>query len=158
MSDSTTPHTDRDLSRLSGRSRTRSKNPAASAKILATGLSATAMLGMTTGYALAARETTPAPTTDQQQGIASPSTVTGGLAPTGGSPALTPLAPLVPATAAVSPQAVPQATSPAPAPTNSQATVASQPQVVEIPVETVAPAVPGSGGGGWNNQPSSGSN
>lgn len=152
MSDSTSPHTDRDLSRLSGRTRTRSKNPAASAKILATGLSATAMLGMTTGYALAARETTPAPTVDEQQGVASASTIAAGLTPTGGPAALTPLAPLVPATPAASPQAT------SPAPTTSPTTAASQPQVVEIPVETVAPAVPGNGGGGWNNQPSSGSN
>lgn len=154
MSDSTTPHTDRDLSRLSGRSRTRSKNPAASAKILATGLSATAMLGMTAGYALAARETTPVPTADEPQGIASASTVAGGLARTGGSPALAPLAPLVPGTSATSPQSSPQST----VGPQSQAPVVAQLQIVEIPVETIAPATPGNGGGGWNNQPSSGSN
>ena len=166
MSESTTPATDRDLSRLSSRTRTRSKNPAASAKILATGLSATAMLGMTAGYALAARESTPTPSVNEQQGNVSQTTATDGVAPAGGSPALTPLAPLVPPTAAVSPQAAPQVTSPAPAVTAPQATVtppvaaqvAPQPQVIEIPVETVAPAGPGNGGGGWNNQPSSGSN
>lgn len=124
------------------------------------------MLGMTTGYALAARETTPAPSVNEQQSDLSQTPNSGGFAPTEGSPDLTPLAPLVPATAAVSPQAAPKATSAAPAVTSPPATVAPpvatqvapQPKVIEIPVETAAPAVPGNGGGGWNNQPSSGSN
>ena len=156
MSEPTQPRPDVDLSRLSGRNRSRTKNPAASAKILATGLSATAMLGMTAGYAMAARETTPAPATTVNGASSQDLSTTAGV-PTpvvGNSAAVAPLAPLVPGTSAVTPQGAPQTTVGTPA----QAPVVAQPQVVEIPVETIAPATPGNGGGGWNNQPSSGSN
>lgn len=152
MSESTTPATDRDLSRLSSRSRTRSKNPAASAKILATGLSATAMLGMTAGYALAAREVAPSPTMTPNMDAGT--TATEPVQTNGNPTALAPLAPLVPGTSAASPQSSPQST----VGSQSRAPVVAQPQIVEIPVETIAPATPGNGGGGWNNQPSSGSN
>ena len=154
MTESAPLRPDVDLSRLSGRTRSRGKNPAASAKILATGLSATAMLGMTAGYAMAARETapaptkTPAPTDSDQTGSTDPATTNGG------SSAVAPLAPLVPGTSAAAPSSAQQSTVVAP----SQQPVVAQPQVVEIPVETIAPATPANGGGGWNNQPSSGSN
>lgn len=157
MTEPTNPRPEIDLTRLSGRNRSRSKNPAASAKILATGLSATAMLGMSAGYAVAARESNPTipPAAALTQGTQATAP---GAAPTNGNAtALAPLAPLVPGTAVVANPQVPQSTAvtQAQAP---QAPVATQPQIVEIPVETIAPAAPGNGGGGWNNQPSSGSN
>ncbi|MEY2966743.1 MAG: hypothetical protein RLY50_793 [Actinomycetota bacterium] len=173
-----------DLSRYSGKARRPADNssaavtrrpasqkkgkPAASAKILATGLSATAMLGMTAGYSLAARESTPTPRMTPEQGLPM---VSGDMA--SGNVAQTPdatvgaaqpqlLAPLVAPTAPAQSAPVVSATAPvavAPvAPQSPVQTAAPQPQVVEIPVETVAPAKPGNGGGGWNNQSSSGSN
>lgn len=156
MTESTNPRPDIDLSRHSRAARPRAKNPAASAKILATGLSATAMLGMTAGYALAAREAAPSPTTaptvDPSQGTST--TAAESPPKSGNSTAIAPLAPLAPGPSATSPQAAPRST----AGTQIQAPVTVQPQVVDIPVDTIAPATPGNGGDGWNTQPSSGSN
>jgi hypothetical protein len=131
------------------------------------------MLGMTAGYALAARESTPTPQVTPEQGLplVSGDTTSGDVAPTldpnvGAAQTqpqlLAPLvAPTTPVAQAQSAPAVTAAVPVAPTPVVTQApvqTAAPQPQVVDIPVETIAPADPGNGGGGWNNQPSSGSN
>lgn len=154
MAEPTNPRSDVDLSRLSGRTRSRGKNPAASAKILATGLSATAMLGMTTGYAVAARETAPSAPMTPAQTQGAQTTATDAASTTGNAAAVAPLAPLAPGTTANIPQGALQST----VASQSQAPVVAQPQIVEIPVEAVAPATPGNGDGGWNTQPSKGSN
>lgn len=153
--------------------------PAVSAKILATGLSTTAMLGMTAGYAAAAHSkkspVTPSPVTQPiaatNSGLPSDSSAQG----TVGAPALGPLVsataqtsatPNAPAASSQTNQVSPAAPAESIAPQSdpSSANIASTPvvtaapQVIEIPVAPPAPADPGNGGGGWNNQPSSGSN
>jgi hypothetical protein len=130
--------------------RRKSKHPALSARILATGLATTGTLGLTAGYALSApgssTDTTLAPVaTFPQTGTAA--TVPSGQAPSPSAPATT--APAVPG----------QATN-APAPV-----VTVAPPVVVLQIPDIAPANPGSsagsGGNNWQdpgNQQSSGSN
>lgn len=114
------------------------KKPATSAKILVTGLSATAVLGMASGYALAGKA--PAPeitntnitsdntvaTSDQQQ---AQSTVT--------APSNT-VAPVVTSPITVAPEV-------------------TNPPVVQVPVPQATPATPGNSNSGWQQQQSSGS-
>lgn len=113
------------------------KKPATSAKILVTGLSATAMLGMASGYALAGKApaqeiantnvsgNNTAATLDQQPVQSTPSNTV--------APAIT-----------------------APT-TNSVAPVVTNPPVVQIPVPQATPATPGNSNSGWQQQQSSGS-
>lgn len=123
------------------RRRARTPKPATSAKILATGLSTTAMLGMTAGYALAGRNDTPAPSPTLSSTVpASPGATT----PPAASPVVT--SPVVTA---------PVVTAPVVDTPGTAAPVVTAPptEVVEIPV----PATPGNASGGWNSQQSSGS-
>lgn len=90
------------------RGRGRRTNPATSAKILVTGLSATAMLGMTAGYSLAQDQETGTPVTSTlplEQGTPSPapSTPSAVTAPATTAPAsneiiVVPVEPVAPAT------------------------------------------------------------
>ena len=115
--------------------RTRRPSPAAAARILATGLATTAMLGLTTGYALAKKA---------QQ------------------PEISPSAPKQSTDQASQTPSVPSQT-PATSPDrnvsgNLGSPVVTSPPVVEIPVPEIAPAQPGNNWNGGNNQPSNGSN
>lgn len=152
--DQTAPRPPRVPSHLRGGAR-RPKHPALSARILAVGLSTTAMLGLTAGYALAGRTTTEQPLNDQ--------TTDPALAPPSGQAASTaqqtqapsPSRAQQPGTASQSssrPQS-PAAQSQTPV---QQAPAVNQPQVVEVPVAPAEPAQPGTSGGG-TPQPSSGS-
>ena len=126
----------------------RSKHPALSARVLATGLATTGMFGLTAGYAFSApAKSSPVPGTDT--GAAQvPGTGAASVAPADTTP---------PALASPSGAATPSNTA-APA-------VTAAPPVVVLQVPTVAPATPGSSAGsGWSpspdpgNQQSSGSN
>lgn len=128
----------------------RRPKPATSAKILATGLSTTAMLGMTAGYAFAGRQTTPTPQPAPTSPI-TPADATGNATPSTAleqttQPSAVADATVADATPTVTTPAVTVEPAPAPAAT-------APPVVVDVPV----PAVPGNGGGGWNSQQSSGS-
>lgn len=124
--------------------RPRRPSPAASARILATGLATTAMLGLTTGYAFARKAQQPEP---------SPNLTTPEVA--GNVPPQTGVAPQTPAGASEPTASTPVL--PTPGETSSQS-ADTAPPVVEIPVPDVAPAQPGNNWNGGNNQPSSGSN
>lgn len=130
--------------------KTKRRPPARSAKILTVGLSTTAMLGMTTGYAFAdlaqkTEELPVTPVTPQApvspviaQQIPPSQTV---VAPQAGAPsASAKKAPAVPATAQQTP-AAPQGAQNAP----------QREVVIDVPVA-------GNGNSSWNNQKSSGSN
>ena len=110
-----------------------SKKPATSAKILVTGLSATAVLGMASGYALAGK-------TSARANVNTTNTVDGITAT--GQPQIE-SSPLLPVDPPVAPNTV------APRTTN--------PPVVQIPVPQVTPATPGNSNNGWQQQQSSGS-
>lgn len=128
--------------------RARRPKPATSAKILATGLSTTAMLGMTTGYALAGRTVSPEPDTTLPSGTTG--AVTGAILPAAPT---APTAP-TPATTPAEAPSMPTATAPVvTAPVITAPVVTAAPEVVDVPV----PASPGNGGGGWNTQQSGGS-
>ena len=134
-------------------SRRKSKHPALSARILATGLATTGTLGLTAGYALSA----PGKSTDTTLPTTATLPTAAGT-PQGGTTATLP-APAVSTPANTAP-AVPATSAAAPAPV---ATVA--PPVVVLQIPSVAPANPGSsagsGGKSWQgpaNQQSSGSN
>ena len=104
----------------------RAKHPALSARILATGLAATGMFGLTAGYAFAQRAEKSAPTTGD--GLALPAA-----------------APQAPAAAGTLPLQAPQ--QPAP----QQASGA--PRVVQVPVDAPTAAAPGNGAGSGNWAP-----
>ena len=138
----------------------RAKHPAMSARILAVGLSTTAMLGLTAGYALAGKDT--------NEQLIDGSTFD----PAQSSAANTPASPAAQDAESVqnAPQPGAQAQNPAQNPParaqDSQPQTAApsvtippavSPDVVVIPVEPAKPAQPGGSGGG-NSQPSSGSN
>ena len=122
------------------------RGAATSARILAVGISTSTMFALTAGYGAAAKKNlpdgpvggTPVPQqTPQDQQPAGQQVVE----------SQTPQQPATPSSRAKKKsgqQAAPQAQQP------------SSPKVVQIPVDTVAPAQPGNQGG--NNQPSSGSN
>ena len=110
----------------------RKRHPAVSSRILAVGLSTSAMFALTAGYASAERKS-----------VAQPVDGAG-----------TPLTDDPIATAPNQPIAQPDATTPAPA---QQRTPQTTPRVVQVPVAPVAPATPSRNGGG-NTQQSSGSN
>lgn len=116
--------------------RARRPGPATSAKILATGLATTAMLGLTTGYALAK---------NAQSSELSPPLNAGGSS-TG-------------VNTTSDSNTSHTATPPIAAPTPEVATpfVTSSP-VIEVPVPDSAPAQPGNNWNSGDNQPSSGSN
>lgn len=139
----------------------RRPKPATSAKILATGLSTTAMLGMTAGYAFAGQNDTPAP----QPTPSTPASLSGPVAPgtartsdTTVTPQIAPLS----TEPAVSGSALPNTAPATPsviAPAAPAAPVASVPDTTAAPViiDVPVPATPGNGGGNWNSQQSSGS-
>ena len=110
-----------------------SKKPATSAKILVTGLSATAVFGMASGYALAGK-------TSAKADVNTSNTVDGITAT--GQPQIqgTPLLPVDP-----------------PVTPNTAAPRATNPPVVQIPVPPATPATPGNSNNGWQQQQSSGS-
>lgn len=121
--------------------KSRRRPPARSAKILAVGLSTTAMLGMTTGYAFADfSQKQQVPPTDPT------STETAAGISSGGT------APVAPAT--VAPSAPPAVVTPSQVSPPAPAPVAPQQEVV---IELPAPQA-GNGSSNWNNQKSSGSN
>lgn len=115
--------------------RTRRPSPAAAARILATGLATTAMLGLTTGYALAKKAQQP------EISPVSPNQTTDQASQTPSAPEQPP---------ATSPDQNVSG--------NSGSPVVTSPPVVEIPVPEIAPAQPGNNWNGGNNQPSNGSN
>ncbi len=125
---------------VAGKSRPAARNrrpsPAMSAKILATGLATTAMLGLTTGYALAKK-------TEQPTGTLTPTTET---AATG--------ADADPTTTIGQPSTQPNIAAPD---TSVARSAQNPPTVVEIPVPQAAPAQPGNNWDGGASQPSSGS-
>lgn len=130
--------------------RSRRPSPAASARILATGLATTAMLGLTTGYAFARKAQQPE-NTPNVSGTPSLTNPDGSATNPDGSTT-------TPDGSATTPTVQTQNTV-APSPrTEAQQPVVTSPPVVEIPVPTVAPAQPGNNWNGGNNQPSSGSN
>ena len=140
------------------RRRARTPKPATSAKILATGLSTTAMLGMTAGYALAGRNDTPAPSPTLPPTVPVPPQGSGNVSVPqtlpGASSATTSSNPASP-DATTPPAASPVVTAPVVGTPGTAAPVVTAPptDVVEIPV----PATPGNASGGWNSQQSSGS-
>ena len=111
----------------SGPNRRSTKKPATAAKILVTGLSATAVIGMASGYTLAGK------TKAQQinQPVMSPVAT---VAPTP-----------QPSTQVVTTPATPPADAATPAP------------VIVVPVPQAAPATPGNASNNWQQQQSSGS-
>lgn len=125
------PPTTKSTVKTASTSKKKIKKPATSAKILVTGLSATAVLGMASGYALAGKA--PAQeiantTLDQQQIQSTPSAPSNSVAPVVTVPT-----------------------------TNSVAPVVTNPPVVQIPVPQATPATPGNSNSGWQQQQSSGS-
>lgn len=120
----------------------RAKHPAMSARILATGLAATGMLGLTAGYALGEKPDDSAPVLDNFLPTAADAQVSD-------LPGAAPQQP----TEQVSPQLPPNGRSQAP-----------QQRVIQVPVQPPSGAVAGNGagsgnwGGGPTQQQSSGSN
>ena len=115
-------------------SKTTRRSPARSAKILTLGLSTTAMLGMSSGYAFADMahkddSTTPTPAQSSPVGSSVPTPQT--LTPTANAPTSSPAA----TPAVVTPQ---------------------QAAVIEVPVPTSG-ATPGNGNSSWTKQKSTGS-
>jgi hypothetical protein len=114
------------------------KKPATAAKILVTGLSATAVFGMAAGYALAGKS--------QAQKITNDLTGANGINPAteqqvqSTNPSVDP---------AITPNTV--------APVITAAPQVTNPPVIEVPVPQVAPATPGTSNSGWQQQQSSGS-
>jgi hypothetical protein len=114
------------------------KKPATAAKILVTGLSATAVFGMAAGYALAGKT--------QAQKVTNDLTGANGINPAteqqvqSTNPSVDP---------AITPNTV--------APVITDAPQATNPPVIEVPVPQVAPATPGTSNSGWQQQQSSGS-
>ncbi len=109
------------------------QKPARSAKILVTGLSATAVLGMASGYALAGKSAVKvnANTSNTVDGITSTGRVHSQSAPL----------------LSVDPQVN----------TNAVTPQVTNPPVVQVPVPKATPATPGNSTGGWQQQQSSGS-
>jgi hypothetical protein len=112
----------------------KTKKPATAAKILVTGLSATAVLGMASGYALAGKSQAKQVTNDLN-----------------GTNAAGPIA-----------EQQVQSTIPAIAPSIVDPNITAAPQVtnppvVQVPVPQATPATPGTSNSGWQQQQSSGS-
>lgn len=122
--------------RLSAPRPSRRRHPALSARILAVGISTSAMFALTAAYASAEQRQAPQPVEGGAAGGTNPASAT---ANSNGASATQPRSNATPRND--SQQAAPRQT---------------QPNVVQVPVEPVAPAWPGSGGG--NPQQSSGSN
>lgn len=136
----------------------RAKHPALSARILAIGLSTTAMLGLTAGYALAGRSADEQPVNDP--GLNSSLVPAAANPSTAKTPQAQPNAPANAQRSGTNPQnPSAQSQQPTAQPNNpvQQAPATSAPSVVEIPVTPAQPAQPGWSGGG-TPQPSSGSN
>lgn len=114
-----------------------SKKPATAAKILVTGLSATAVIGMASGYALAGK--TNATQITNSVINTGETSLTTAQAPAQNTPSSNAVAP---STASPEQTAAPQAT---PAP------------VIVVPVPQAAPATPGTSNNNWQQQQSSGS-
>lgn len=131
------PPTTKSAVKTASPSKKKIQKPAKSAKILVTGLSVTAVLGMASGYALAGKapaqeiantnvnSINTAATLDQQPVQSTPSNT---------------VAPVI--TAPI---------------TNSVAPVVTNPPVVQVPVPQATPATPGTSNSGWQQQKSSGS-
>jgi hypothetical protein len=112
----------------------KTKKPATAAKILVTGLSATAVLGMASGYAIAGKSQAKQVTNDLN-----------------GTNAAGPIA-----------EQQVQSTIPATAPSIVDPNITAAPQVtnppvVQVPVPQATPATPGTTNSGWQQQQSSGS-
>lgn len=114
-----------------------SKKPATAAKILVTGLSATAVIGMASGYALAGQ-------TNAKQASTSISNVNE-------ASLATPQAPIQ-----ITPNSVVAAPNVA-APQGTLTPQATPAPVVVVPVPQAAPATPGTSKNNWQQQQSSGS-
>jgi hypothetical protein len=114
------------------------KKPATSAKILVTGLSATAVLGMASGYALAGK----APAKQVSNGV----TAGNGVSPTAEQQTQLTLPSVDPA---ITPNTVTS--------NNNSAPQVTTPPVVQVPVPQATPATPGTSNSGWQQQQSSGS-
>lgn len=115
-------------------------HPARSARILSTGLAATATFGLISGYAYAAHSTTNTTNTGTNDGLA-PVTPT---APVDGT-----------ANGAETPSVGVQSQSQSSPTPQAPASVQPSPVVIEVPAP--APAAPASGGGSGSGQSSSGS-
>jgi hypothetical protein len=114
------------------------KKPATAAKILVTGVSATAVLGMASGYALAGKS--------QAQKVTNDLTATNGVSPATEQQVQ-----------ATNPSVDPAITPNTVAPVINAAPQVTNPPVVEVPIPQVAPATPGTSNSGWQQQQSSGS-
>lgn len=133
------PPTSRSSVKTASTNKKKIKKPATSAKILVTGLSATAVLGMASGYALAGKAPTPEIVNTN---VGKTDSTSAGQVQSQGIPSI--------AGNTVSPAVT------APANT-SAAPVVTNPPVVEVPVPQATPATPGNSNGGWQQQQSSGS-
>ena len=109
----------------------RAKHPALSARILATGLAATGMFGMTAGYALGQRAEEASPAAGS--GVAPPA-----------------VAPQAPATAGALPAQAPEQKAPQ---QKAPQQASPAPRVVQVPVDVPAAAAPGNGAGSGNWAP-----
>ncbi|MSZ56499.1 MAG: hypothetical protein F2594_04120 [Actinobacteria bacterium] len=117
----------------------KTKKPATSAKILVTGLSATAVFGMASGYALAGKSPSPE---IANTNVSNTNTAQAGQVQSQGNPSI------------AGNTIAPAVTSPT---DNSVAPVVTNPPVVQIPVPQATPATPGNSNSGWQQQQSSGS-
>ena len=114
------------------------KKPATAAKILVTGLSATAVLGMASGYALAGK----APAKQVSNDV----TAGNGVSPTAEQQ-----------TQITLPSVDPAITSNTVTSNNNGVPQVTTPPVVQVPVPQATPATPGTSNSGWQQQQSSGS-
>ena len=130
--------------------------PARSAKILTFGLSTTAMLGMTAGYALAdLAQKNNAPTPDNVAVDASLANIAGTTTPGVASANATPTPPV--AAPARPSGATPNVADPTQSVQAQTPTAPQQNVVIEIPTPQTSGATSGNGNSSWNNQQSSGS-
>lgn len=117
----------------------RRRHPAVSSRILAVGISTSAMFAMTAAYASAERTNSPQPVNDQSATRVLPTQQ--GTSNRGAGTAAR--------------QATPQQATPQQGAPQQAAPHQASPNVVQVPVDPVAPALPGNNGG--NPQQSSGS-
>ena len=120
------------------KSKQKTKKPATAAKILVTGLSATAVLGMASGYALAGKS--------QAKQVSNDVNGTNAAGLIAEQQAQTTLP-------SVDPAIIPNTV----APTITAAPQVTNPPVVQVPVPQATPAKPGTSNNGWQQQQSSGS-
>jgi hypothetical protein len=121
----------------SATTRRTTKKPATAAKILVTGLSATAVIGMASGYTLAGK-------TKAQQVNNSVTNATEAVSQTPQVPAQSAPSPVAPTPGVATPQ-------------NDVASSATPSPVIVVPVPQATPATPGNSTNNWQQQQSSGS-